>query len=494
MLPVLSLFFLVVKSKGRYLFLLLSLIYVGSFIQKAPVLLIGFPIIVYLVIFKKYKFILFYLSSTILAFMMIHFNLNGYLSHKTKFVSSAEASIGVEPKIHDKWYMLKFDKGSGWRDASFYKDDNQVSLNNQNFYNSNKALYAFYDDSFNLGRNFFATEFSLMVEDDFSCNDYSTLFYMGGVSGWSGVFQILLKCDQKKKIYLEFALIDGSGNEGFGFKSQYLNRGQENKIYFERLEDHAKISVNGSVDKIPSKIFNLTVPQGIKKIIQFGAQFGGGSRSQGEGLLRGIHINTFSLEIINENNSKNIIIDYEKIFEESKISVSDEFTVTPYLLISGNIGNLIDRFLFVPGRTGAIWIDLIPEKIPYGLGCGYKPIAVIIDCKFINFPVVIHQYVEVEMWENGIKGTMNSAEIFNGYANFGIWGAFIVGVVMACWIFIISIVFKNYQIFGFASMAPFIIMQSSVGLPVSLVSGGWLFSVALFLFLRRYLPLEKLKD
>lgn len=153
--------------------------------------------------------------------------------------------------------------------------------------------------------------------------------------------------------------------------------------------------------------------------------------------------------------------------------------------------NFLDRALFVPGRTGAIWVQLIPSQIPFSHGCSYRPLAALLGCDFINTSVLIHQLVEPELNKRGIRGTMNAAEMFNGYANFGLAGAAGTGLFMSWMMSFIGWVYRNWQRFGLAVSAPFILMQSSVGLPVTLLSGGWLLSITLFFYLRRYLPSDR---
>ena len=157
------------------------------------------------------------------------------------------------------------------------------------------------------------------------------------------------------------------------------------------------------------------------------------------------------------------------------------------MLASGNLGNLLDRLIFAPGRTGGIWVELIPKQLPFAKGCGYRLIAWFNECEFVDLPEVIHQRVERDLWADGVRGTMNAAEVFNGYANFGMAGAVAIAILMAMMAWVVGQIYYGQHVMGYALTSPFLIMQSSVGLPVTLLSGGWLASLFLFVWLRRYL-------
>lgn len=487
-LPTICLFLFVIRDRFASVFFCFAIAYIASFLQKAPPIFLAIPIILYCLYSRQYRILIRTLTIAAMIFFGVHFALNGYFVRSLGFISTAQAATDPSQTETSKyWTAIKFVNGRGWLDAYEEFRSGRWLIKKSIRFDGTRSLYKPVPEKFSIGSNNFSVKLVLKFDPDFACDSYGTVAYLGPEKGWEGVFQVLLRCNADIKPFLDFTLMSANGKTGFGYYSTPLDTDIDNIIEFYRSGYDIEIKVNEATSKYNTEIFDLSPPVGTRKFFNLGSQFGGGFRSMGEGLLTGVSLANFIIDVpalpdaAKLTNLDSLLLDRDLIERSSVIGNS------AFLLVSGNIGNLLDRLLFAPGRVGAIWVDLIPREFPFVDGCGYRPLALLMGCDFINFPVVIHKRVEPSLWEDGIRGTLNAAEVFNGYANFGLLGAALTGFFMAIMAVFLGYVYRGHRVVGYSLISPFLVMQSSIGLPVALLSGGWLASILVFLFIRRYL-------
>lgn len=146
---------------------------------------------------------------------------------------------------------------------------------------------------------------------------------------------------------------------------------------------------------------------------------------------------------------------------------------------------LVDRIFIVPGYVVGIWFDLVPSAIPYTGGCNYRFLAPLLHCDFINLPNSIWQRMNQGYVDYGLAGSMNVASMMENYAAFGLTGLLLEGLILGAWLALTEQLFlgrpDHYLVFNAIPL----LTLSSVSLPYSLLSGGWLCSLALYVLFCR---------
>lgn len=93
---------------------------------------------------------------------------------------------------------------------------------------------------------------------------------------------------------------------------------------------------------------------------------------------------------------------------------------------------LHERLFVLPGQIADQWISLFPDRIPFLEGCGYRVLAPLLDCEFVHVPALAFSiYYPHLAGEQGLRGNMNSASFLNDYANFGLVGIVVSGILHA---------------------------------------------------------------
>jgi hypothetical protein len=142
--------------------------------------------------------------------------------------------------------------------------------------------------------------------------------------------------------------------------------------------------------------------------------------------------------------------------------------------------SLIDRVFIIPGEIVSIWFSYIPEKLPYLNGCGYRFLTPVLNCEHIKYPEVIYDLEFPEYAKLGVKGTLVTSTFMHDYANFGVIGLFISGIILSFVFFLIKMLFtNNFKLLLVFNLTPVLLLSSSA-LSTLLLSHGWMLSVALF--------------
>lgn len=149
------------------------------------------------------------------------------------------------------------------------------------------------------------------------------------------------------------------------------------------------------------------------------------------------------------------------------------------------IYGLFDRVAYVPGRVVSQWTTLIPKDIPYGIGCGYRFLAPLLDCDFQNYALIIHDKLYPHYVAQGLQGSVNAASMMVGYANFGIIGVLAYALMQAILAWMLFVLFRQSPYLILPINVIYLFLLSSSDLLTMLLSGGWSLSILLFLMLAR---------
>jgi hypothetical protein len=164
----------------------------------------------------------------------------------------------------------------------------------------------------------------------------------------------------------------------------------------------------------------------------------------------------------------------------ASFAVANSVSVFNSNLITG----LANRILSIPGSTAASWFEAFPSIFPFEYGCGYRFIAALRQCTFINNSEIMFNLTSPELTKIGIFGTMNAAHFVEDYANFGDAGLILAAGLTVLCIGGASIASARLGMAaGVAINFPFIAMLSSTALHTTILSGGWLAMILLSPFL-----------
>lgn len=496
-LPFFNLFLLLCKDKLAPVFFALSLFFAICSLQRSLPLFLVFPSFIYFMISGLHRRAYKLLLLGLLGFFMVHFSLNGYFVRLSpiRSVSAGEVKVDADP-----WYAIKGIKSIGWIDSKDEFVSGKWHVENSVYFEGRRVLYKkLNNESAIIDRDFLIT-LNIKVLPEIR-QEANPLLFIGQDTGYAGSLSVSINSYSLDMAYVSINLVNQAGSESFQFDSNPFKLNEWVDIVIERKQSNLSVTINELKKNFTFGVLSLYSSTNNDGVIQLGAYFGKLNRTAPDSSLDKYLLSDFSYEVYVDSYHKySLVADFLKtqtalksssLFSNapSESDLNDDLLTVLYL----NIYNLLDRLFLIPGRTGAIWVDLIPKQIPFANGCGYKFLTIALSCDFVNFPSIIHQFVEPYLNEAGIIGTMNAAEMFNGYANFGLIGAFITGVALAVLMSFLRYIYWNYFEFGMAISFPYILMQSSSGLPVALFSGGWFFSIALFLIFHRYLPVSKVR-
>jgi hypothetical protein len=127
---------------------------------------------------------------------------------------------------------------------------------------------------------------------------------------------------------------------------------------------------------------------------------------------------------------------------------------------------------------------LIPDRLPYGLGCGYRFLAPVLNCEFRNFSVEIYRLLYPEYVREGLIGTVNAASMMDDYANFGVLGLLVSGFIHALIFLLIQIIFKGDLRLVLPVNGLYILLLTSGSWTSIMASGGWAAAILMYLCLR----------
>ncbi|HEY2890943.1 MAG TPA: hypothetical protein VGJ31_09965 [Dongiaceae bacterium] len=145
---------------------------------------------------------------------------------------------------------------------------------------------------------------------------------------------------------------------------------------------------------------------------------------------------------------------------------------------------LAHRILLTPGETVVQWFDTFPAVYPFEHGCGYRFVALVLGCRFVNNADLIYLLTAPEYVSQGLIGERNAAHFSEEYANFGPAGLAFSAFLAAFAILIAAVLTAGLGAeIALSINAPFIVILTSSALHTTLLSGGWAAAIALSLIL-----------
>jgi hypothetical protein len=146
-----------------------------------------------------------------------------------------------------------------------------------------------------------------------------------------------------------------------------------------------------------------------------------------------------------------------------------------------------DRVVLVPGRVVSQWFTLLPEKVPFVQGCGYRFMAPFLGCTHQNIPLLLYEKLYPEHVAIGMRGSVNVASMMEDYANFGVIGLVLAAFILATLLALVQVIFTGAESLIIPFNVVYIMGLSSFSLYTTLASGGWLVSLAMYVLFRKAL-------
>ena len=141
---------------------------------------------------------------------------------------------------------------------------------------------------------------------------------------------------------------------------------------------------------------------------------------------------------------------------------------------------LSSRVLELPGEVVSKWFSAIPRDLPFEYGCGYRFLAPLLKCQFVDNALLLYKFYYVDLYNRGYRGSMNAAHFAEEYANFGAYGLVLSGVLASLVIALGTVAFARADFAATLALnMPFVLVLGSTALHTTLVSGGWLLVMVL---------------
>lgn len=479
-LPVLLCAAYILYPNRWYLLLNFSLIYAVGFMQKSMPLFVVFALLSFAILKKKYRDSTKIILSAVFAMLLVHVVLAGYINLnniRTNFISAAHAAsrLSDSNKLWDvKWVVLSLVEKMRFVDTrADFKNEDQILLNGRKLFYSTPDIV----DGFGLSN--FIIKLKLTGENDVG-DGQSYVLYIGSNQTPAGSLSLVKNC-VLSRCKFGFNIVDSANMNSYMIESDFINN-KHSDVEFGIKDGFQYLNVNGKSKGLKHILqYDLRPPVGQNRIFLGFPGYVDINNIRPLGLLDYVSIYIAGSEVY--------YIDYKTIsanlLEFSKSAALE--ATKPVDFFKSHFFSLLDRIVFMPGRAGVIWSTIFPSKQYFLNGCGYKIIATIMGCDFVNTPVLVHKIHDHELEENGITGTINAAEVFNSYANFGYAGSLISGFMLGLF-FAFVFIFLSNSLISFCVVFPHILFLSTVAFTTQLFSGGLLLSLVLLPILFRRAP------
>lgn len=154
--------------------------------------------------------------------------------------------------------------------------------------------------------------------------------------------------------------------------------------------------------------------------------------------------------------------------------------------INTSSNTLVHRVFLLPGAMVNNWFRIIPEKMPFLEGAGYRFLSPFLEGKkYVDYNRQLYRVIYPSYAKRGFKGNVNAASFIYEYSNFGKLGLFLSGLLLGVILFFTQLIFKDYPLVNFAFNGMYIFYLSSIAMSTLLFSGGWIFTILLFLVLKK---------
>jgi len=193
-------------------------------------------------------------------------------------------------------------------------------------------------------------------------------------------------------------------------------------------------------------------------------------------------------EVNDQSNAKKGV---RKIVESSNVKESEVKIDENYLSnlrkgINTSSSSITNRIFLLPGAMVNSWFKVIPEKKPFLNGRGYRFLAPFHGEKgYEDYNQLLYRLIYPGFAKRGFQGNVNVASFMYEYANFGRWGLVLGGVLIGLALFFIEKIFEGFGLVKLALNGMFVFFLSSIAYTTLLFSGGWVFTVLLFLILKK---------
>lgn len=486
-LPFVLFLFFLKRSRWFWPFAVFSLFYAASLLQKSYVIVVFLPTVIIAVARGRFRVvaILCMLSafSIFLLTLATHPHLRPELLKPPKTI--------ITPKLS---YSQSDPKSAGTKHyGKLAPLSSEMGRSDTHYFNGNRSIVKRRTDTdWGIGLSDFSLSFWFFPIKRLQVGVHSILYWNGpGKPEYRGASYIAYGVNENQIPYIAFKAIDRSGNHSIEIVSENkLNLNKWNHIHVSRNGINFYLSVNGNIVKEQSRFIDLSIDREDSAIVQFGSQFEDEvpeiEKHFFKGYIRQIDFTRKYVKYSDNVLAPNLLSPptLARASEQLGTWTSSRKLQSPPLWLSDLMPpwlvGLFYRVVFVPGEVVGNWFAVIPVDLPFAYGCGYRPVAAMLGCAHQNFPQLVYSIYNRSLVKQGVSGTMNAAGFMDEYANFGLPGLIVSGVIMAVLLYLLGILFAGRRAIGIALNAVPLLFLSSGALLTLLVSGGWLTTLLLY--------------
>lgn len=143
------------------------------------------------------------------------------------------------------------------------------------------------------------------------------------------------------------------------------------------------------------------------------------------------------------------------------------------------------RLMYIPAKMLVGWFRNIPDRRPFLHGCGYRLAAKWMDCDYREYAKELYPFISPEYYARGYKGTVNTASFMYDYANFGLWGLVLAGILHALLFVVLESAFGADTVLKLALNLFYVLFLSSGAFTTLLLTGGWGIMVGAYALVRK---------
>lgn len=486
-LPFLVLLLFIRRSRLFWVAVFFAVLYAASLLQKSYVIVVVLPALLYAFQTRRLisAFSLCFVSFA--AIFILVLASNPKLRPQIEFLPSALASeLKHEKKVNAGHNWIAY--GKPMKDGG----DGNFSSNVFRFNGEQSIYHERLGTDWEVNDSDFSLDFWVRPLGQLGAQDVRSLFW-SGPRKWDrqGSLYIAYGRGEDRAPYVLFEATDYSRAFAISLRSKAeLPLGKWSHIYVGRKGKTFFLGVNGKIVRGSGQAIALRSDPDNQAIVQFGARFGDEVALNSREFFRGDigHIVLTSGEALYASD----YVPLEKAgslpsvtladitdFQRPSLKPADPPAWLPAFL-PGWMKGIFHRVVFVPGEVVASWFAVIPSELDFAYGCGYRVLAILLECEHQNFPELVYALYNKSLVDEGLMGTMNAASFMEEYANFGFLGLAGSAVFMAVLLYLLGLMFYGKRCVGIALNTGPILYLSSGALLTLMVSGGWLTSLLLF--------------
>lgn len=147
------------------------------------------------------------------------------------------------------------------------------------------------------------------------------------------------------------------------------------------------------------------------------------------------------------------------------------------------VNSILLRTLYLPGKMVGFWFEAIPEYKPFLKGKGYRLYAKATGQEYHNYSLELYPVIFPDYAARGYAGSVNVTSFMYDYANWGLIGLPIGAIAIVFILFFSNALFTGQPELKVALNTMPVLMLSSGSYTTLLLSGGWGFTMLLFILL-----------